>query len=120
MAHPERDPASTRRRKWFAVLAALTLATAANARQPDDDHSRQQQMEADGYEFAGTSKIVSWLDANGNEVDGCERDGVMHLANGLVLHCTDTGLSSGRDAVLYRKGDYYRVIVGVDTYLMHN
>ena len=107
-------------RTWLLAAAMLTLATAAHAKEADDDESCQQRMEADGYQFAGTTRIDSWLDEDGHEVDGCERGGVMHLANGLTLHCTDTGLSSSRDVILYKKGDYYRVIVGVDTYLMHN
>ncbi|WP_342316391.1 hypothetical protein [Lysobacter sp. FW306-1B-D06B] len=99
------------------LLLMLTKTAPASAQ----SSSRIAALEAEGYELVGDARVERWLDHNGDEVGGgCPRYGQMELSNGLLLKCTGSGMSPGRDATVLRKGDYYKVLVGSDTYDAHN
>ena len=104
------------KRYLFASLALATLHSMALAAEPPDS------VDADGYTFVGKTRITGWKDEKGGSGSDarCESGRTLLLSNGQALKCQNSGSSSSRDAYIYRKGDYYKLRVGVDTFRLHN
>jgi len=103
----------------FAATLAVVCAGASFAALAVTD-SDVERIKAEGYELVGSYHVDHWYDSQGNEVDdGCESGGSMALSNGQTLTCDNSGMTPSREATVLKNGNYYRVLVGVDTIQAH-
>lgn len=98
----------------FATLTLATVHAMAVASTPT-------VVDEEGYAFEGAARVTGWRDDQGHYGSDavCTQGRVLLLSNGLTLRCQNSGRSSAREVQIFRRGDYFKVQVGSDTFLMH-